>query len=557
MKNDAQVKTGSRDAILVIAFAAFVAFAGVFTLPPLDRDEARFAEASVQMLESGDYIAIRFQDTERNKKPAGAYWLQAASVAVFSSPEVREIWAYRLPSVLGAILAALFTFAAARRLFGPKAGLIAGLLLAAAPAVAGEATIAKTDALLLACVAAAQWMFIEILSARLDGRNPLWRYIVAFWFAIGAGVLIKGPVILMIIGLTVAALCISRKIRAHLAATKPLAGVLILVLMILPWAYAINAATEGRFFTDAIGGDMLSKVGAAQESHGAPPGYYTILLFILFWPAAAIIPASLKRAIDQRSDWRVQFLLAWIVPSFAAFEFAATKLPHYTLPLYPSFAILAAHAATSGVALPKIAIKSGAVIYGVVGVLLATLMITIPIHFHQQNITVFASGAAAALAACSIFVASSFWRGKVYTGIYCAIVLGAFTAWALLGGILPNITALDVSRRLNEAVVEARLHPIKNGAPPVAITGYYEPSAVFLLGAKTRLESASAAARDLVSLPPRAVIVEARNEAEFKSALNEMHSQAEPLARVQGFNYSNGKEVDLTIYRMASGVDKE
>ena len=400
-------------------------------------------------------------------------------------------------------------------------------------------------------------MFIEILSARLDRRNPLWRYIFAFWFAIGAGVLIKGPVILMVIGLTVAALCISRQIRPHLAATKPFAGVLILVLMVLPWAYAINAATQGRFFTDAIGGDMLSKVSAAQESHGAPPGYYSTLLFILFWPAAAIIPASLKRAIDQRSDWRVQFLLAWIIPSFVAFEFAATKLPHYTLPLYPAFAILAAHAAASGVALPKIAIKSGAVIYGVIGVLLATLMIAIPIHFHQQNLTVFATGAAAALAAGSIFVASHFWRGNVYTGIYGAAALGAFTAWALLGAILPNITALDVSRRLNKAVMEARLHPIKNGAPPVAITGYYEPSAVFLLGAKTRLENASAAARDLVSLPPRAVIVEARNEAEFKSVLNEMHSQAEPLARVQGFNYSNGKEVDLTIYRMSSGVGEE
>ncbi|MEZ5929710.1 MAG: hypothetical protein R3C55_14675 [Parvularculaceae bacterium] len=69
------------------------------------------------MLESGDFITIRFQEAERNKKPAGIYWLQAASVSAFSSVEAREIWAYRLPSVLGAILAAMFTYLAGARLF--------------------------------------------------------------------------------------------------------------------------------------------------------------------------------------------------------------------------------------------------------------------------------------------------------------------------------------------------------------------------------------------------------------------------------------------------------
>ncbi len=92
------------------AFAALIAFLaglpGVFAMPPLDRDESRFAQATAQMLESGDFVVIRFQDQPRFKKPVGIHWLQAGSVAAFSSPEDREIWAYRLPSLLGAMLAA-------------------------------------------------------------------------------------------------------------------------------------------------------------------------------------------------------------------------------------------------------------------------------------------------------------------------------------------------------------------------------------------------------------------------------------------------------------------
>src|SRR5580658_6869436 len=83
---------------LLAAFIALIAaLPGALGLPPLDRDEARFAQASAQMLETGDFVTIRFQDAPRFKKPVGVYWLQAASVALFSNVENREIWAFRIP----------------------------------------------------------------------------------------------------------------------------------------------------------------------------------------------------------------------------------------------------------------------------------------------------------------------------------------------------------------------------------------------------------------------------------------------------------------------------
>ena len=68
-------------AIAVLVVAALLAFLpGFFQIPPLDRDEARFAQATKQMLETGEYVDIRFQDEVRYKKPVGIYWLQAAVV---------------------------------------------------------------------------------------------------------------------------------------------------------------------------------------------------------------------------------------------------------------------------------------------------------------------------------------------------------------------------------------------------------------------------------------------------------------------------------------------
>jgi 4-amino-4-deoxy-L-arabinose transferase-like glycosyltransferase len=128
--------------------AALSALAGVFTLPPIDRDESRYAQATAQMLETGNYIEINYLDEPRNKKPVGIYWLQAAAVALTSDAGDRQIWAYRLPSVLGAILAALATFWAGQRLVGREAAFAGAALLATTVLLGIEGGIAKTDGVL-------------------------------------------------------------------------------------------------------------------------------------------------------------------------------------------------------------------------------------------------------------------------------------------------------------------------------------------------------------------------------------------------------------------------
>lgn len=112
---------------LALAVMLVLALPGFFTLPPIDRDEARFAQSSAQMLDSGDFVDIRLGDEVRYKKPIGIYWLQAGVAALTGAGD--RIWSYRLVSLAGAMAAVGFTFALARLVLpGPAAFLVAVML---------------------------------------------------------------------------------------------------------------------------------------------------------------------------------------------------------------------------------------------------------------------------------------------------------------------------------------------------------------------------------------------------------------------------------------------
>src|SRR5579863_4105600 len=192
---------GARPYAMLAGLCLMLYLPGIAAIPPLDRDEARFAQATRQMLETGDFLHIRFQDKARNNKPAGIYWLQAAAVSAFSTPASAAIWPYRLPSLIGASLAAMLTFALGAALFGGGGdalaargtAMIAAVLLASALGVVAEAHIAKTDAALLAAVTAGQGALgLAYLRVRTGRPVPIWTAIV-FWTAELAAIYLKGP----------------------------------------------------------------------------------------------------------------------------------------------------------------------------------------------------------------------------------------------------------------------------------------------------------------------------------------------------------------------------
>jgi 4-amino-4-deoxy-L-arabinose transferase-like glycosyltransferase len=542
----AELTRGWRAPALLIALCLALFLPGLASLPPTDRDEARFAQATRQMLETQDFVRIRFQDEARNKKPAGIYWLQAASVALFSDAESAAIWPYRLPSLLGALAAVLLTFGFGSRWVGRETAFLGAALLASSLGLTVEAHLAKTDAVLLAAVVAAQGALGEIYRRSRQGIPTSAGLPLLFWCAQGAALLIKGPIAPLASLLTAGTLGFYERDWRWLLRLRFHWGVPLMLLIAGPWFLAIVFATDGAFMSEAGGGDLLGKIIHGQESHGAPPGTYLALVFVSFWPGSIALGRGARLAWRERKDEAVRFLIAWIVPFWIVMEAIPTKLPHYVLPVYPALALLAARALLRvGEAEPRHWLDGLAVaLWGIATVALAGGMIAAPSYILGAAPLAAVLGAAAALALAARFLMSLQRReNRAWLGIAAAVALSGMG----FGVILPMLDPLWLSRGVAALIDREHLE-----GHPVLAAGYSEPSLVFLLGTATRLTTAENAAVLFGKIPGSLALVSDREETAFRAGLAKAGIAATAVGEVSGINYSNGRRTTLTLYRSAA-----
>jgi 4-amino-4-deoxy-L-arabinose transferase-like glycosyltransferase len=535
------------------AMAALVAFLaglpGLLAVPPLDRDESRFAQATAQMLESRDFVVIRYQDEPRFKKPVGIHWLQAASVSLLSSPEARQIWAYRIPSLLGAVLAAAACAWGAVAFFGQPAGMLAGAMLGTTFLLSTEALIAKTDAVLCGtttlAIAALARLYAEAQGGPPAGRRA-W---LLFWIGISVGTLVKGPVAPMVVALTILALVAMDRKAAWLGRLKWIWGLIILAAIVGPWAGAVTVATDGGFWSAALGGDLVPKLAGGQETHGAPPGYHTVLAPLLMFPMTLLLPAA---AVTAWTRWRepgVRFALVWLIPTWLVFEALPTKLVHYTLPAYGAVAWLAAAALTAPIG--KRTRWTGAALAGLFGVLLAGVAFYLVKLYGDASDLPFAIPAALMLATAGLVGGFLLVRRAPTTAVVTALGLGLVGHAALAAGVAPRLNPLWLSSRVEKVMAKAQLLPEQGIADaPVTVAGYAEPSLVFALGTPTELAGAEDAAQAIAEHRP--AVVEQREEADFEKALSVYGARAHLVGTVKGIDYSDGKKMTLRIYDAAA-----
>ena len=244
---------------------------------------------------------------------------------------------YRLVSVAGATVAVIGTATLGAFFFGQSAGLLAGIALAAIVMLGFEARVAKTDAMVLATVVFAQGALAWIWMASRMQAAERWAPALIFWVATATGVLIKGPITPFVSLLTMGTLSLFYREWRWLKRLKPLSGILILLAIVLPWLILITLKSGGAFFNESVNKDFLSKVGDAQESHGAPPGYFALIFVVFIWPFGVLaIRGGLQALSRLREDPRLAFLIAWYIPFWLVTELIPTKLPHYILPAYPA-----------------------------------------------------------------------------------------------------------------------------------------------------------------------------------------------------------------------------
>ena len=521
---------------------------GFFNIPPIDRDEARFAQATKQMVETGDFVDIRFQGEVRYKKPVGIYWLQAAAVETASSlglPRAQiRIWLYRVPSLIGAIGAVLLTYWAALAFITRRGAVLAGLIMCSSVLLGVEARLAKTDAMLLLTIVAAMGALARIyLSSqrRENPEHPSWIHPAIFWTALAGGVLLKGPLILMFVGLTIGTVAILDRSASWLWRLRSVWGLMWMSVLVMPWFVAIFLRAGDTFFTDSIGGDMLSKL-AAQESHGAPPGTYFLLFWITFWPGAALAGLAAPAVWRMRREPEVRFLLAWLVPSWIVFELVLTKLPHYVLPLYPAVAILSVWALERRL-LSQSWLTKGTAWWFAIPAMTLVLAIIATITLTRQPVFLAWPFAAAALIS-GLF---AWWLYDDYNAersLLNAVLAALFLSASVYGIIVAALTPLFPSPEVARA-----LRNVECIGPKAAAAGYHEPSLVFMTGTSTLLTDGSGAADFLRHGSCRFALVESRSERAFAQRAEAIGLRYNVATRIDGFNFSQGKTISIAIFR--------
>ena len=532
-----------RPRLLLILFCLLLWTPGFFTLPPGDRDESRFAQATKQMLETGDFVRIQNGTEARNRKPIGIHWLQAPFAAAARATGIASgnpIWPYRIPSALGALASVLATFSIGELLFGRRAALLGAAMLAASVILTVEAHIAKTDAALVGSITVAMAVLARAYVAR--GTVGAGRAAV-FWLAMAVSVLLKGPIGPMVAGLTSASLVVLDRRGGWLRALRPAWGLPLMLAAVLPWFVAIGLATHGQFFAEAIGGDLGRKLNSGDDAHWGPPGLHLLLLPVLLLPAAAALPGALRQAWRDRARPATRLLLAWIVPSWVVFEAAPTKLPHYTLPLYPALCLLAA---AWLLALERTPIRRWAAATPmVVAVLLGGTLLALPVLLGDQ-VWLGVPGALAGLA-----IAASFTpvlrrpHGEEQERWSMLVALAAMPVlyWAGLQFELPRLQQLWIAPRVAAIVPPG----------PFGAVGFAEPSLMFLAGTRTRWLLPAEAARELASGEVRSLLVARRELPAVESAALKAGLQPKTVASVTGYNYSRGSSV--TVLLLTPGSD--
>jgi len=532
--------------VMVLALGVLTFSPGQTTIAPMDRDEARFAQASKQMLADGDYVTPRFQQELRAKKPVGIYWLQAASASLFGAESIAS---YRLPSLIGGLIVLAATVYFARSFFLWPYGVLLGAMMATNLVLVVESHLAKTHALPAALIAVQQITLWRMMELHRSGAYVSGKYAVLFWVMMAMAILIKGPIAPIIAVLTLLTLmAVERRLDLY----KPLRlilGLVILTALVIPWVVMVTSATDGAFLSIAVKGDLVSKIQSGQESHGAPPLTYLALMMVTLWPASLFFGRAIPLIIKGWRHPNILFCLAWVVPFWLLLEVTPTKLPHYPLPVYLGLVMLMGFGmmaslppAGTGIRgnIARVSIQIWENLFMAIGPLLGVIVL-----YAATD-----AGGSRGLATLALIFglgvsAAAFWwqHGGETKAIAIMIAAAAGFHITVMGGVMPSLEQIRIAPRIHAAIKAMEV------APDIVVSaGYHEPSLVFVQGTDTLLFSPKDAALALAEAENGLALIESRAEKDFINTATTIGLSVERFQQITGHNISRGQEVQIGFY---------
>ncbi len=450
-----------------------------------DRDEAFYARAAVEMIQSGNWILPTYNDAVFPDKPPLIYWLMMFFMHVFGQNE----FGARFASAPATAASAFVIFLIASRLFDRRVGLWSMLVFATSTLTIYLGITAMLDAVLVAFICLALWAFLAIM----QDREGFWGKAVVFLVAMSLALLTKGPVgpSVIVPAVAITWLLTRRNERPPFWQMAVLAvATFIGVGVFLLWAIPANNMSNGEMLQAGIGEHVIGRALKPMQNHGAAGwlGYLAFLpayiptLFIGFMPATLFLPAALvgisRRPVTPASPSPRLFLLSWMVPGFVMFSLAATKLPHYIEPMIPAFAIAAGAVIAGNLSGGTSSLRIGRWLYilqiaGLAAALLAVVVLA-PTLLLKVALVVIALGCIG-----FAFRISLLHRlGQFETAMRVALVSVFLLMEAMFLLVIPT---LEKDIKLSKPVAELLRKEFKPGTP-VFEADYLEPSLVFYLG---------------------------------------------------------------------------
>lgn len=521
---------------LLTVFSVFLFLPGINNLPVVERDEAHFVQASRQMLQTGNYFQVRFQHITRFQKPPGINWLQAGAVYLFSDMETHDIWPYRLPSVICAWLAVLATYFFSRRALGNRVAFLASSLLASALLMVFVVHMAVIDGALLLSVVLMQGALWVIFNAGMQKQKVAIGWPLLFWLALTVGCVLKG--VTPLVGcLSILTLWVMVKQKDWLKGLKFWQGGVLFLGLTLAWLLPMNVAEHSNYLGEMLHRDLLPKLQGGHESHGKPPLFHLVILPLTFWPGSLFLSQMRRYSWKERHNLDIQFLLAWLIPTWIFFELMPTKLPHYVLPTFPALAILVALAINSRTKRSRI--EHGLqVLWGVLSLGLAVAVTLLP-YLLIGKLTLGSLITGLMIFGTSLLGVYWAWSGR-YLHAATVLCVGAAIVFPLLFAIiLPEMKPLWIEKTVAEQLEHAAISEEK----PLFATGFVEPGLVFYFNTyQVKFEeNEKAAISQCLQKKSYLLIPDSSTE------LQNERPRLQFIQQIRGYNYSKGRWVNLLL----------
>lgn len=330
------------------------------------------------MLESGDWVTARINGVLYLEKSPLGYWLTAASYAIFGVHD----WAARLPTALGAIALMGVTAIMGSWAYGPRAGFYSGLVMGTSVGLFLFTRFGIPDVLLTLAITIALYCFLRTI---IDEKR-FWIY--GFWASLGAGLLLKGLLAVLVPVATVTIFLLIQKrllVRRTWVLLRPVSGIGLMLAIYLPWVI-LAASRNPPFFEFTLRSEpgvyhgflwfyfineqvlRFLNLRYPRDYNTVPRLAFLILHLVWIFPWSVFLPAALfssSNEVNDRTKSLRLLVIVWIVFLLTFLSFSTTQ-EYYSMPCYPAFAILVGVALAAG---PNRWVSSGYGVLVVIGLL--------------------------------------------------------------------------------------------------------------------------------------------------------------------------------------------